>query len=97
MNDFNQQLYALGLQRVMERYLLHFFDLHGDILPADGLYHCLMKEIEKPLIEISLKRLKGNQVQVAKLLGINRNTLRRKIQDLNISHKANANVPSTRL
>jgi two-component system nitrogen regulation response regulator GlnG len=89
MNDFNQQLYALGLQRVIERYLVHFFDLHGDILPADGLYHCLMKEIEKPLIEVSLKRLKGNQVQAAKLLGINRNTLRRKIQDLNISFETN--------
>lgn len=96
MNDFDQQLYALGIQRVMERYLVHFFDLHGDILPADGLYDCLIKEVEKPLIEISLKRLKGNQVQVSKLLGINRNTLRRKIQDLNISLKTHANVPSTR-
>ncbi|MBI2706858.1 MAG: hypothetical protein HYX35_00845 [Proteobacteria bacterium] len=85
MNDFNKQLYSLGLQGVIERYLSHFFDLHGNILPADGLYHCLIKEIEKPLIEVSLRRLKGNQVQVAKLLGINRNTLRRRIQDLNIS------------
>lgn len=84
MNDFNKELYALGLQSVIERYVSHFFDLHGDILPADGLYPCLMKEIEKPLIKVTLQRLKGNQVQTAKLLGINRNTLRRKIQDLNI-------------
>jgi len=85
MNDFNKQLYSLGLQGVIERYLSHFFDLHGNILPAEGLYHCLIKEMEKPLIEVSLRRLKGNQVQVAKLLGINRNTLRRRIQELNIS------------
>ena|ERR1700722_18369289 len=85
MNDFNQQLYRLGLKEVMKRYLKYYFDLHGDILPAKGLHSCLIKEIERPLIEESLRRLKGNQVQAAKLLGINRNTLRRKIQDLNIS------------
>lgn len=85
MNDFNQHLYTLGLQEVMGRYLKHYFDLHGDILPQEGLHSCLIKEIEKPLIKEVLKRLRGNQVQAAKLLGINRNTLRRKIQDLNIS------------
>jgi two-component system nitrogen regulation response regulator GlnG len=85
MNDFNQQLYSLGLQEVIERYLKNYFDLHGDILPANGLYNCLIKEMERPLIEEALRRLKGNQVQVAKLLGINRNTLRRKIEDLGIS------------
>lgn len=85
MNDFNQQLYLLGLQEVIERYLKHFFDLHGEFLPANGLYNCLIKEMERPLILEALRRLNGNQVQVAKLLGINRNTLRRKIQDLNIS------------
>ncbi len=85
MNDFNQKLYSLGLQEVIERYLKHYFDLHGDILPVEGLYFCLKKEIERALIEETLRRLKGNQVQVAKLLGINRNTLRRKILDLDIS------------
>lgn len=89
MDSFNKQLYALGIQGVMEQYLSHFFELHGDILPADGLYHCLVKEIEKPLIEVTLRRLKGNQVQAAKILGINRNTLRRKIQELNISLEDN--------
>ncbi len=85
MNDFNQQLYSLGLQEVIERYLKHYFDLHGDLLPGEGLYFCLKKEIERALIEETLRRLNGNQVQAAKLLGINRNTLRRKILDLHIS------------
>ncbi len=88
MNDFDQQLFSLGLREVVERYLKHYFDLHGEILPAEGLYPCLIKEIERPLIEEALRRLKGNQVQVAKLLGINRNTLRRKILDLHISLEA---------
>jgi two-component system nitrogen regulation response regulator GlnG len=85
MNDFNQKLYSLGLQKVVERYLSHYFDLHGDILPSSGLYACLLKEMEQALIEESLRRLNGNQVQVAKLLGIDRNTLRRKIKSLKIS------------
>lgn len=84
MNEFNQQLFRLGLGEVIGRYLNHYFDLHGDILPASGLHSFLIKEIEKPLIEVALKRLKGNQVKVAQLLGINRNTLRYKIRELNI-------------
>ncbi|HUX80452.1 MAG TPA: helix-turn-helix domain-containing protein [Alphaproteobacteria bacterium] len=88
MNDFNQKLYNLGLQEVIERYLKHYFDLHGDLLPVDGLYFCLKQEIERALIGETLRRLNGNQVQAAKLLGINRNTLRRKILDLHISLEA---------
>lgn len=84
MSNFNNQLYDLGLQKTIEGYLKHYFDLHGDILPAEWLYSCLIKEMERPLIKETLRRLKGNQVQAAKLLGINRNTLRRKIHDLNI-------------
>jgi len=85
MNDFNQELYKLGLQQIIERYVKFYFDLHGDILPVEGLYFSMMEEIERPLIQETLRRLKGNQVQAAKLLGINRNTLRRKIKDLKIS------------
>ena len=85
MNEFNQKLYKIGLPGVIEKYLNHYYNLHGDILPAEGLYHCLIKEMERPLIEVTLRRLNGNQVKTAKLLGIDRNTLRRKIQDLNIS------------
>lgn len=85
MNDFNEQLYNLGIKEIIERYIKNYFDLHGEIFPADGLYARFMNEIERPLIEETLRRMKGNQVQVAKLLGINRNTLRRKIQHLNIS------------
>lgn len=84
MNEFNKQLFNLGLSEVIERYINHYFDLHGDVLPANGLHEVLLREIEKPLITVTLKRLKGNQVQVAKLLGMNRNTLRRKIKYLNI-------------
>jgi two-component system nitrogen regulation response regulator GlnG len=82
MNDFNEKI---GVSKVIEKYIKNYFDIHGEILPLDGLYSRFMNEVERPLIEETLRRMKGNQVRVAKLLGINRNTLRRKIQDLNIS------------
>lgn len=85
MNDLKEQIYDLGIKEIVQKYIKNYFDIHGEILPSDGLYSRFMNEVERPLIEETLRRLKGNQVRVAKLLGMNRNTLRRKIQELNIS------------
>lgn len=49
-----------------------------------GLYHMLLAEFERPLIAITLEETRGNQVAAARLLGINRNTLRKKIGELGI-------------
>ena len=51
---------------------------------GSNLYHPLLREIEKPLITMVLKETRGNQVQAAHILGLNRNTLRKKIKELNI-------------
>ena len=66
------------------RHLQRYFDLHGDMLPPDGLYGRILREIEMPLIEIALDATGGNQAKCADLLGINRNTLRKKITELDI-------------
>ena len=66
------------------RHLQRYFDLHGDMLPPDGLYGRILREIEVPLIEIALDATHGNQAKCADLLGINRNTLRKKITELKI-------------
>ncbi|WP_122073613.1 response regulator [Pseudophaeobacter sp. EL27] len=66
------------------RHLQRYFDLHGDILPPPGLYARILREVEAPLIEIALTATAGNQAKCAELLGINRNTLRKKITDLDI-------------
>lgn len=87
MSDFNEKFLGLGLKEITAKYLKNYFDLHGDVLPPDGLYTRIMNEVERPLIEETLLRMKGNQVQVAKILGINRNTLRRRIKQLNIAPK----------
>jgi two-component system nitrogen regulation response regulator GlnG len=52
-----------------------------------NLYSLLIKEIEKPLITLILKETHGNQIQAAQLLGMNRNTLRKKIKELKINFK----------
>ena len=68
----------------IERHLRRYFDLHGNILPPVGLYNRILKELEIPLIAISLEATGGNQAKCADLLGINRNTLRKKINELDI-------------
>ncbi|MFQ8430853.1 nitrogen regulation protein NR(I) [Amaricoccus sp. W119] len=72
------------LAHAIEGHLRRYFDLHGDGLPPDGLYDRILKEMELPLIALSLSATRGNQVRTAELLGINRNTLRKKIKDLDI-------------
>ena len=68
----------------IERHLRRYFDLHGSILPPTGLYNRILKELETPLIGVSLEATGGNQAKCADLLGINRNTLRKKISELDI-------------
>ena len=72
------------LSNDIERHLRRYFDLHGNILPPTGLYSRVLKELEIPLIGVSLEATGGNQAKCADLLGINRNTLRKKISELDI-------------
>ncbi|MFC6687316.1 response regulator [Jhaorihella thermophila] len=72
------------LSASVARHLRRYFDLHGNVLPPPGLYQRILREVEAPLIEIALEATGGNQAKCADLLGINRNTLRKKITDLEI-------------
>ena len=53
----------------------------------DNLYHMVLPQMERPLINIVLRKTRGNQIKAADVLGINRNTLRKKIKTLNIDVK----------
>ncbi|MEO1920195.1 MAG: nitrogen regulation protein NR(I) [Paracoccaceae bacterium] len=75
---------AESLSNALEAHLKRYFDLHGDDLPPAGLYDRILKEVELPLIALSLSATRGNQLKTAELLGINRNTLRKKIAALDI-------------
>jgi two-component system nitrogen regulation response regulator GlnG len=73
-----------SLGAAVERHLGTYFAAHQDSLPSSGLYTRVLREIERPLIELSLAATRGNQIRAAKLLGLNRNTLRKKIRELDI-------------
>ncbi len=75
---------ALPLSTAVERHLSKLFGAHGDGLPPPGLYHRVLRELEQPLISAALAATRGNQIKAAELLGLNRNTLRKKIRDLDI-------------
>jgi two-component system nitrogen regulation response regulator GlnG len=68
----------------VERHLAKLFAAHGDALPPPGLYERVLHEIERPLLSSCLAATRGNQIRAAVLLGLNRNTLRKKIRDLGL-------------
>jgi two-component system nitrogen regulation response regulator GlnG len=73
-----------NLSAAVERYLNQYFGGFADGLPPPGLYHRILREIEYPLVSAALAATRGNQIRAADLLGVNRNTLRKKIRDLEI-------------
>lgn len=60
-----------------------------DVNELNDLYDMVLHQMERPLIRIILEKTRGNQVRTAEILGINRNTLRKKIQTLDIALKKN--------
>jgi two-component system nitrogen regulation response regulator GlnG len=72
------------LSESVERFLSDYFLSFGQDLPPAGLYTRIMRKVEFPLITAALAATRGNQIRAADLLGLNRNTLRKKIRDLGI-------------
>ena len=72
------------LSTLVERHLASYFADQPDGLPPVGLYDRVLEEVERPLIHLALSATRGNQVRAAEILGLNRNTLRKKIQDLGV-------------
>jgi two-component system nitrogen regulation response regulator GlnG len=68
----------------VERHLHAYFSGFGESTPPPGLYHRILREVESPLISAALASTRGNQIKAAELLGVNRNTLRKKIRELDI-------------
>jgi len=74
-----------NLSQTVRLHLDQYFDYHEDELPPPGLYQRILREIERPLIQKVLTVTNGNQVKASEMLGLNRNTLRKKIRELEIS------------
>ena len=78
---------SMSLPEAAETCLGRYFDGLRGMAPAPELFSRVMSEVEKPLIENVLRYVRGNQLRAAEVLGINRNTLRKKIRDLGIDAK----------
>jgi two-component system nitrogen regulation response regulator GlnG len=72
------------LARAVERHIKQFLAAHRDGLAPSDIYDRVLAEVERPLIQMTLAATRGNQIKAAAMLGLNRNTLRKKIRDLEI-------------
>ncbi len=75
----------LSIGQAVEENMHRYFTTFGDGLPPPGLYQRVLTEVEHPLILAALTATRGNQIKAAELLGVNRNTLRKKIRELGVS------------
>ncbi len=73
-----------SLEDLVERNLASLFAGAPEVLPPIGLYDRALESLERPLIRLTLGATRGNQIKAAEVLGINRNTLRKKIEDLGV-------------
>ena len=64
---------------------LHNYESAQQVFPPAGLYQRILAEVEYPLVLASMTATRGNQIKAAELLGVNRNTLRKKIRDLGVN------------
>ena len=84
--DGPREIDSLSLEQVLRHKLEDYFQRTKGV-DVDNLYSLVGERVERPLIELTLKKTGGNQIRAAQILGINRNTLRKKISDLRISLK----------
>jgi len=72
------------LEQAVERHLSAFMAAHKDGMPVRDLYERVLAEVERPLLRLALSATRGNQIKAAAMLGLNRNTLRKKIRELDL-------------
>ena len=83
----------LAIGQAVEHYLQRYFASFGGELPPAGLYQRVLAEVEFPLVLASMTATRGNQIKAAELLGLNRNTLRKKIRELGVNvYRGSKNV-----
>ena len=75
----------LTIAQAVEQHLQRYFALFDDDLPPPGLYDRILAEVEYPLVLACMTATRGNQIKAAELLGLNRNTLRKKIRELGVN------------
>lgn len=80
-----QELSQSGIGHLVSIYLENFIIDHPNFCDMDNLYGVIVDEVEKALIVKVLEKTKGNQSKAAQILGLNRNTLRKKVLEHKIA------------
>ncbi len=84
-NLFVANLQSVSLEKLVKSKLEVLFQQQREAdVELNGLYNLVIEQVEKPLIELALEQYNGNQVKTAQLLGINRNTLKKKMDTYKI-------------
>ena len=95
-NLFVANLQSVSLEKLVKSKLEVLFQQQKEAqVELNGLYNVVLEQVEKPLLELALKAYNGNQVKTAQMLGINRNTLKKKIDNYKIKVKRNSLNPVT--
>ncbi len=85
---FVANLQAVSLEKLVKSKLEVLFTQQKEAdVELNGLYDIVMVQVERPLLELALRSFNGNQVKTAQMLGINRNTLKKKIDIYKIKVK----------
>ncbi len=87
-NLFVANLQSVSLEKLVKSKLEVLFAQQKEAqVELNGLYNVVLEQVEKPLLELALRAYNGNQVKTAQMLGINRNTLKKKIDNYKIRVK----------
>ncbi|MEK6774797.1 MAG: helix-turn-helix domain-containing protein [Bdellovibrionota bacterium] len=87
---FVANLQSVSLEKLVKSKLEVLFQQQKEAqVELNGLYNVVIEQVEKPLLELALRAYNGNQVKTALMLGINRNTLKKKIDNYKIRVKKN--------
>ena len=87
-NLFVANLQSVSLEKLVKSKLEVLFQQQREAdVELSGLYNVVLEQVEKPLLELALRAYNGNQVKTAAMLGINRNTLKKKIDNYKIRVK----------
>ncbi len=73
-----------GIANIIEKMVKDYFITQGDNITDSSLYNTVLQEVERPLLEQTLQAVKGNKARAARILGINRNTLHKKLTEYGI-------------
>lgn len=88
-NLFVANLQSVSLEKLVRSKLEVLFQQQKkEKVDLKGLYDVVIEQVERPLIELALKAFEGNQVRTAEMLGINRNTLKKKMHEYKISSQS---------